>query len=97
MLVGMHILVYFITMQSIYAHLKRRALWFQALCVTTLFISGTLCLIMEIYYGQKAWIDLRGFPGGPLGYILNAEAQPINTVGAIFSTIIVLVGDALLV
>jgi hypothetical protein len=52
---------------------------------------------MEIYYGQKAWIDLRNFPDGPLGYILNAEAQPINTVGAIFSTIIVLVGDALLV
>jgi hypothetical protein len=66
-------------MYHIFQNRKRRSPWFNAAFVTSLFASGTICLVMEIYFGQKAWVDLRGYPGGPAGYIFNAEAQPINT------------------
>jgi hypothetical protein len=84
-------------MRQILAKRRRHNPWFNALLVSTLFAMGTIMIVMELYYAQKAWIDLRNYPGGPTAYFYLEEAQPINTAAAVASTITVLVGDALLV
>jgi hypothetical protein len=94
---GVHLAIGLTTLYQIYDQRKRRNPWWNALFVVSLIGTGTVMCAMGLYFGQKAWIDNRDYPGGPLGYIMNMQAQPIDTAGSAASTITCLIGDGLLV
>jgi hypothetical protein len=48
-------------------------------------------------FNELAWIDLRGYPGGPLAFLLHEQAHPIQIRGNAFTIIINFLSDALLV
>jgi hypothetical protein len=48
-------------------------------------------------FNELAWIDLREYPGGPLMFLLQEQAHPIQIRGNAFSIIIGFLTDALLV
>lgn len=48
-------------------------------------------------FNELAWIDLRGYPGGPLMFLLQEQANPIQIRGNAFAIIIGFLTDALLV
>jgi hypothetical protein len=85
------------SMHHIFAKRGRRRPWWNALFVTTLFISGSICVIVEQYNGQNTWIDFRNYPGGPAGYLFATQYQILNTVGNVASVVTLMVSNALLV
>jgi hypothetical protein len=95
----MHVVVWSLTMRQIFKNRRRTSPWWNALLITILFVSGSLCIFVELYSGQRTWINYRNFPGGPLGFLLHSEdaVAPYKKAGPAASTITVLVGDALLV
>jgi len=65
--------------------------------IVILFICGTVNISINMRFNELAWIDLRGYPGGPLMFLLQEQAHPIQTCGNAFSIIIGFLTDALLV
>ena len=55
--------------------------------ISFLFVSGTLNLVFNANFNELAWIDYRNYPGGPLAYIEDQEAIPINTAGNTFGIV----------
>jgi hypothetical protein len=90
------ILVWSIAIHQMFRKQNRRKLWWDALLVTVLFISGSICSAMELYSAQRAWIDYRNLPGNPLGFFLHSENAPHRKARPVALNIAVLAGDGLL-
>ena len=65
--------------------------------IVILFICGTVNISANMKFNELAWIDLRGYPGGPLMFLLQEQANPIQIRGNAFAIIIGFLTDALLV
>jgi hypothetical protein len=96
---GFHIAVYFATLSYIastnkYSSKKR---WLQAVLVTFLFINAGLNFVGSALGAQWAWIDYRGYPDGPLGFIEEQENIWPTILSDIAGVFVTVVADAILV
>lgn len=69
----------------------------QILFNASLFVFGTINLACSIQYNENAWINLREYPDGPLGYLFEQQTTPIMTLGNCTTIIISTMADGLLV
>ncbi|KJA26457.1 hypothetical protein HYPSUDRAFT_36170 [Hypholoma sublateritium FD-334 SS-4] len=74
---------------------KKNAKW--AIFVLILFACGSINISVNMKSNEMTWIDYRGFPGGPLMFLLQEQAITINTVRSSFSTIVGFLTDLLLI
>lgn len=65
--------------------------------ISTLFIMATINICCSINFNQLAWIDERGFPGGPLAFIVTQQNRPVNTASLATSIITIFLADGFLV
>ncbi|KAI0362156.1 hypothetical protein OH77DRAFT_25099 [Trametes cingulata] len=76
---GIHIAVFSITMYFLFR--PRQHHWPAAAFVAALFAMGTINIVCNINFNELAWIDDRNYPGGPLSFMQEQQALPVDTVG----------------
>lgn len=76
---------------------NNRKIWWQFALVVSLFALGTINIICNLNFNQKAWIDNRNYPGGPLGYLQEQQAIAVDTVGNAAGCITTFLADGFLV
>ncbi|KAL7283431.1 hypothetical protein ACG7TL_002861 [Trametes sanguinea] len=76
---GLHIAVFTLTIY--YLLRARRRHWLASLFVLVLFSMGTVNIVCNINFNELAWIDDRNYPGGPLAFMQEQQALPVDTVG----------------
>ncbi|EMD39076.1 hypothetical protein CERSUDRAFT_47914, partial [Gelatoporia subvermispora B] len=64
--------------------------------IVVLSALGTINLAVNIHFNELAWIDERNYPGGPLAFLMQQEAIPVNTVGNVVGIIADFMADSLL-
>lgn len=73
----------------------RGTLWLVYLVV--LLILGAINLSCNINFNELTWIDERNYPGGPLGFINEQQALPVNSLGNAAANAITLLVDSLII
>ncbi|KAF9045148.1 hypothetical protein BJ165DRAFT_1475657 [Panaeolus papilionaceus] len=71
--------------------------WKWILYVTVLFGCGTTNISVNMHFNQLAWVDLRGYPGGPLMFLLQQQSYITQAAGNGVSAVIGFLVDALLI
>ena len=84
--------MYYLYMEK---NFKKNVKWM--VFVFFLFVSATINVSMNMTFNEWAWIDFRGFPGGPFAFLQEEQSNVINTVGNSFGICTGFLTDALLV
>lgn len=92
---GIHIVIFAMTLFHILYN--NRKIWWQFAFIISLFVLGTINIICNLNFNQKAWIDNRNYPGGPVGYLQDQQAIPVDTVGNAAGCITTFLADGFLV
>lgn len=58
---------------------------------------STINICASINFNQLAWIDERGFSGGPLAFLVTQQNRPVNLAVLATSIITIFLADAFLV
>ncbi|KNZ78859.1 hypothetical protein J132_09542 [Termitomyces sp. J132] len=67
------------------------------LYVTALFSLACVNVALNIRFNELVYIDNRGYPGGPLAFLLQQQAVPVNIAGNSETIVISFLSDALLI
>jgi len=93
---GVTIAVYFICVYYLRVN-KTRGNWRWLVFVTVLFALATVNIALNIRFAQAVYILNRGYPGGPLAYLLEQQAVPTNIAGNAEAVVIAFLSDGLLI
>jgi hypothetical protein len=93
---GITIFIYFMTIHYLRVG-KKKGNWIWFIFVTVLFGLATTNIALNIRFTQLVYIDNREYPGGPLMFLIQQQAVPINVAGNAESILITFFADALLV
>ncbi|GBE89273.1 hypothetical protein SCP_1502810 [Sparassis crispa] len=77
---GVHIVVYFACVYYLILE-KKKNNWKWLAFVTMLFVLASINICINMHFSELAWIDDRNYPGGPLAFLMQQQALPINTLG----------------
>lgn len=69
----------------------------QQIYITVLFILAAVTIACNINFNELAWIDERNYKGGPLAFINEQEALPVDTIGNSAGLVITFLVDSLLI
>ncbi|KAI0919681.1 hypothetical protein AcV5_001677 [Taiwanofungus camphoratus] len=92
---GVHTVIFF--MCAYYIVTGKRTHWKWLPVISILFSMATVNICMNIHFNEMAWIDDRNYPGGPLAFLLEQQANPINTAGNSASFIATFLADGILI
>ena len=93
---GVHVAVAYNAIRTIiYDKNKSSKIWLPF--VGIVFLVSTINICSSINFNQLAWIDERGFPGGPLAFIVTQQNRPVNVAVLATSIITIFFADAFLV
>ncbi|GJJ11140.1 hypothetical protein Clacol_005371 [Clathrus columnatus] len=95
---GVHATLYFLCLSLFWSSRKRdpRTSWIFGTYITINFILGSIGNAANIVENQYAFIDDRGFPGGPLAISFASYAIPINIAGFVAYVVNAWLQDGLL-
>ncbi|KAK7688220.1 hypothetical protein QCA50_008590 [Cerrena zonata] len=91
---GVHMAIFVTTLYHILYN--NRKIWWQFMLIVSLFALGTINISCNLNFNQKAWIDNRNYPEGPIGYLQNEQAIPVDTIGNAAGCITTFLADGFL-
>ena len=94
--VGVHLTTFFMSGYFLLKD-KTNASWKWLLFILVLFANGTANICFNVHFNEMAWIDQRNYPGGPLAFLNEQQALPINTAGNVNLVVSVILAQMLLV
>lgn len=98
LVVGIHVSISLTVLYLTIASPKsKRVSWSLVAYVSTLLICGTLLVATTIQPAIKAFVRNRGFPGGPMAFLMADFSDPVETLGDTAYSLASLLTDALLV
>ncbi|KAJ7245642.1 hypothetical protein B0H12DRAFT_782874 [Mycena haematopus] len=76
---------------------KGKRIWIFWLAFNSLqFVFGTINLACSIAYNENAWVNDRGYPGGPFRYLVEQGNLPFVTLGNVASILASFLSDGML-
>ncbi|KAJ6503872.1 hypothetical protein C8R45DRAFT_924212 [Mycena sanguinolenta] len=100
---GLHVAVfavvtyYTLQLRSSAASGTRKRMWIFWLAFNSLqFAFGTINLACSIAFNENAWINDRGYPGGPFSYLVEQGNIPFATLGNVASILASFLSDGML-
>ncbi|KAJ7624844.1 hypothetical protein FB45DRAFT_751572 [Roridomyces roridus] len=99
---GIHMVVFAtVIYYTLLARTRSRArpkyMWIVCLVFNiAVFSMGTINLACSIRYNENAWVNDRGYPGGPFNYLVEQQAIPFMTLGNVASILASFLSDGLL-
>ncbi|KAL0568750.1 hypothetical protein V5O48_013238 [Marasmius crinis-equi] len=92
---GIHVAVFFTVTYYLFTKKTQHKL-FWLLFNGLLFAFGTINLACSILFNENAWVNKRGYPGGPKAYLWEQQAIPTQTLGNSASILASFLADGLM-
>lgn len=93
---GLHMAIFYKSVVSaLHDRKKSGRLWLVFICCV--FFMATINICCSINFNERAWIDDRNFPGGPLAFFSERQSLPVNVASIATSVITLFLADSLLV
>ncbi|KZT01790.1 uncharacterized protein LAESUDRAFT_752496 [Laetiporus sulphureus 93-53] len=93
---GLQTAIFYATTRSI-LHSKRTAHHLWLIFAFTMFSLTTISICCNINFNQRAWIDERNYPGGPIAFFSDEQSLPVNAASITTSVITFFLADGLLI
>ncbi|KAI0919677.1 hypothetical protein AcW1_003132 [Taiwanofungus camphoratus] len=93
---GLHMAIFYKSVVSaLHDRKKSGRLWLVFICCV--FFMATINICCSINFNERAWIDDRNFPGGPLAFFSERQSLPVNVASIATSVITLFLADSLLI